>query len=146
MAKHTCSECSREMEVGFWDDAALSGAVVLTCMDCSDRLPEDVMWDVSKIEEAHEKWPGDRNPNIIDTHPLQESNDAWEIRNRFESKETYLDYLKSSWFGKFPGEENLGHLDWDLDKHEPVWEIFVHDAEDDQAIQEARLALREMQE
>ena len=128
MAQAECSECGTGMEVAIWDDPALSGAVVMVCLDCSEGVPEHTLWDVSNIDVDH--------PNLPDLHPLEEG-EKWVIQNRYEDRETYLTHLEASWDGRFPEDTEEFEV-----PDEDCWDIFVHDASDEKAVEEARTELR----
>jgi hypothetical protein len=116
------------MEVAIWDDPALSGAVVMVCLDCDEDVPEHTLWDVSNIDVDH--------PNLPDSHPLEDG-EEWVIQNRYEDRDTYLMHLEASWDGKFPEETD----DFDVPDGD-CWDIFVYDGSDGEAVEEARDALR----
>ncbi len=139
MAQGECHECGAEIAIGMWDDPALSGAVVLLCMDCADETPEACLWDVSALEEAHSKWPGDddHHPNLVSEHPLDEG-ESWAIQNRYETRERYLTHLKASWTGTVP--DDFGD-DIEVPDDE-CWDLFIRDAENTEAIRKGRDALR----
>lgn len=142
MAQGTCHDCGEDIQVASWDDAALSGAVVLLCQDCSEDAPEQTLWDVSALEEAHEEWPSEGDhPNLVSNHPLGESSD-WVIRNRYQDRKTYLDHLRASWTGEVPDN---AFEDVEVPDKER-WEIFVRDADDEVAIKQAREYLNSQKE
>lgn len=138
MAIGHCFECGSEMQIGMYDDAALSQSIVIICSECKDEVPEACIWDVSKLEEAHEDWGEEDHPNLINNIPNLEDED-WIVRNRYESKEIYVDHLKASWTGKIP---DGAFEDISVDEYDEKWQIFVHDADDEEAIEEAREYIR----
>lgn len=143
MAQGSCHSCGDDVEVAIWDDGVISGAVVLFCYDCSDENPEHTLWDVSKLEEAHEDWPDeDDHPNLISDHPLGESSD-WVVQDRYQDRETYLEHFRASWDGKLPDE---GFPEIDAPENKTCWDIFVWDADDEVAIEQAREYLERQKE
>jgi hypothetical protein len=139
--KAQCYECDNQITIGIYDDPALSGASILVCNDCRDSFPdfpESNIWDVSKIEEAHENYSGDAHPNIPDFNPL-DNGEEWSIINVYRDRETYLPFYEAMWDGKVTDSirENM-----EVPSGER-WDIFVYNSEDKSAVNEARRALWE---
>lgn len=142
MAQGKCYECGDSIEVAMYDVPALSGAAVLVCHSCQDTVPEACLWDVSEIEAAHEQWENG-DSNIISEHPLEDG-DSWAVQDRNSSFEVYAHHFEASWDGVMPDgaledlEERIN-----LEEREARWDIFVHTADDREAVESARAFLRE---
>lgn len=119
-----CFECDSRMEVAIYDFLRLEGAIVPICDECKNTVPEDILWDLSVLEEGDE---------FLDNH-LLDNDEKWVIRNRHSSDETYREYLQNRYNGDFS--------DVSVESKDEYWDIFVHDASDEKAIEEARDALR----
>lgn len=132
MARGECYECGTDMEVAIWDDPALSGAFVLVCSECSEDVPEDKLWDVSNFDTEH--------PNLPSSNPLDDGS-KWMIRNRYpDPEEPRIAPLRAPWKNKFPVDDSDEYKGKTFDD---FWDIFVHDADDEDAVAEARAELRD---
>lgn len=143
MAQGECFECGTDVAVGIYDDPALSGSVVLMCRECSREVPEDTLWDVSRLEAANDEWPDeDTHPNLLAEHPLEEGED-FVIQDRYENEEVYRNYLEASWSGEVP-DDLMEDIDMDYSEQR-TFELFVRDSDDEEAVAAGREAIREMQ-
>lgn len=143
MSQGTCYECGESIEVAMYDDPALSGAAVLVCNSCQEDVPEACLWDVSAIEAAHARWD-EGDSNIISDHPLENGED-WAVRDRHSSFEVYAHHFEASWDGVMP-EGTLEDLEKrvNLDERGERWDVFVHTADDRDAVEAAREHLQDI--
>lgn len=49
--KGECFDCGGEAGYGVWEDFVLAGIIKLKCEECANEQPEDILWDMKKLEE-----------------------------------------------------------------------------------------------
>lgn len=132
-AELDCFECEDTVEVAFWDDAALSGALKVHCPKCNIERPEKNLWDLqvlrnndflleTKDNVSIPNFEQDLAPNlseviIVDSHEKLEMDLDEDLLNQIE---------------KMPQGEK--------------YEIFVEDAENKDLVEKAREKLKEIKE
>lgn len=117
-----CFECPEDIEIAMWDDPIISGFVKPTCSDCSERVPENCLWEVPDDDQDHP---------AVDIPDAPPEGDDWVVRDPSADREEKLrekfDTLPDDIPGVTPGKR---------------FDIIVRDASNKEAIREARDEVR----
>lgn len=121
MAYTHCFRCDKRIEASTESHAVGSGVLKPLCQECSEEVPEHTLWDDSEFDpDAY---------GIPDKSFLPEGED-WAIVRR--DNEEYFKEQVDHQFGISGAPDDMGSPDTDK------WDIWVHDANDTEAIEEAR--------
>lgn len=132
-AKLDCFECGGTVEVAFWDDAVLSGALKVHCPKCNSERPEKNLWDLQILRNNDFLLETKENVSIPNfEQDLAPDLSEVIIVDSHEKLEMNLD------------EEMLDHIE-EIPQGEK-YEIFVEDAENKDLVEKAREKLREIKD
>jgi hypothetical protein len=124
MAEANCNECGAGVTVAVWDDGVLSGCVVPVCLECSEDVPEDTLWNLSEIQEE----PVMDLPSR-DEVPIEDCED-FVVVNRTQENPDYSRDVS----------EEVREMEMEFDDH---YDLFVRDLENSKIVEEGRNVVKE---
>lgn len=142
-----CFECGCGIATGIWEDNVLSGRIVPICLDCSEEVPERIIWDVSEMNTE-----GDSTDHVLNDHPIPEGED-WEvvlnthidevIRHNHERLPDDVEYSKDAVLEALPdGWHNPFDVDELYEGQKAI--IYIRDPTDSVVLESARERAREL--